>query len=114
MVFTLFVWLTFIAVSDSVDVTWSQQGLLNRLARNEGFWLLTFFDCTVSVEGLVKVIVHDETHAHDILVVNLSNHANQLWLKGCQRPEHVAECFTALAWLGLVNHFVRKVDVSFD
>ena len=61
-------------------MTGRKHSVLSRLSRNELSRLFAFAQGAVSFEGFVQVVVDDETHAHDALVVDLSNHADQLGL----------------------------------
>ena len=62
----------------------------------------------------MQVVIDDQTHAHDDLIVDLTDHADKFWLKLSKSLEHVAESLTALTWFRLVNHLIREVDVALD
>ena len=62
----------------------------------------------------MQVVIDDQTHAHDVLIVDLTDHADQLWFELSQSLEHVAQSLTALTWFRLIDHLVSKVDVALD
>ena len=74
----------------------------------------TLLDGTVPFEGLVEVIVDNQTHRHDSFVIDLRNHVDQLGLQLSQCAEQVIKGLTALAWCRLVNDLICKVDVALN
>ena len=62
----------------------------------------------------MQIIVDDEAHGHNMLVVNLSNHVDELGLQLSQRSEQVFESFGALARLCLIDDLVGEIDVALD
>ena len=74
-----------------VDVAGVEGSVLDVFARHELLRSSALFDRSVSFESLVEVIIDDEAHRHDIFIVDLSNHIDQLWLELCQSSEQVIE-----------------------
>lgn len=97
-----------------IYVTWSEQCVLNRLSWNELFRLFAFAQGPVSFESFVEVVVDNQTHAHDALIINLSDHADQLGLELGQRAVHVAQSLALFTWGCVVNQLICEVDVTLD
>ena len=62
----------------------------------------------------MQVVIDDQTHAHDVLIIDLTDHADQLWFKLSKSLKHVTESLAALTRFRLIDHLVREVDIAFD
>ena len=62
----------------------------------------------------MKIVVDNEAHGHNILVINLADHRDKLRLELSESTEQVAQSLTFLARLRLIDDLVSEVDISFD
>lgn len=62
----------------------------------------------------MQVVVNDETHGHDRLIIDLCDHIDQFWLQLGQSPEQVLQCLTDLTRCSPINDLVGEVDVALD
>ena len=95
-------------------MSWLKASILGLLAWDKLLRHLTLLDGSKSIKGFVKIVVDDEAHGHDILVVDLTDHRDQLGLELGERAEQVAQSLTLLARLSLINDLIREIDVAFD
>lgn len=97
-----------------VDVAWNEKCLLRGLTGNKLLRHASILNSVVAIESLVQVVVDDEAHGHDGLVVDLTNRLNHLGLQLRQRPEKIIQSFALLSWLRRIDDLVREVDVTFN
>ena len=74
-----------------VNVAGVESSVLDVFSGHELLRSSALFDRSVSFESLVEVIIDNEAHRHDIFIIDLSNHIDQLWLELCQSSEQVIE-----------------------
>ena len=91
-----------------------QHTVTGRLAWDKFIGNATLLDCTIPLKGLVQVIVDNKAHAHDALVINRSNHTDELWLELCQSAVHVFHGLAILTRLELIDDLVCEVNISLN
>ena len=95
-------------------MAWSQARVLQVLARHKPFSYSALLNGPVPFESLVQIIVDDQAHGHNIFVVNLGDHVDELGLQLRQSSEQVFKGLRLLARWRLVDDLVREVDVTLD
>lgn len=68
-------------------MTWVQISVLHVLTRHKSFRSSAFLNGPVPFESLVQIIIHNEAHGHNMLIIDLGNHVDQLRLELRQSPE---------------------------
>lgn len=97
-----------------VDVTRIQVCLQDGLAWDELARSGALLDSLDALEGLVQVVIDEQTHGQDGIVIDLFDHTDQL---GLQLRQGIAQIFKGVAllgWLSLVNDLIGKVDIALD
>lgn len=61
-------------------MAWREHCILLGFAWDELFRPAALFNGSEPLEGLVEIVVDDETHGHDLFIVNLGNHIDQFGL----------------------------------
>ena len=57
-------------------MTRGKHGLCDGFTRDEFFGHAALFHCTIAFKRFVQVIIDDEAHVHDPVVIDLANHVD--------------------------------------